>query len=185
MQVLSGQQAAELLSVTTRRLYQIAKEADPPPKDSSGIYPAREFGQWLRDRHVVSLGIQDNGEVLDLNAERARLAKEQDDKTAMDNARLRGELVPVAAARELLEKILSTFKTRILSIPAKLAPLMVGLKSITEARDLVYDHLVGALNELSRLNVSELTSRGSVSGSKATAKTNSKPVGRRASKAKS
>lgn len=185
MKVLDGQQAAEILGVSTRRLYQIAKESDPPPKDSAGKYPCREFGQWIRNRHAVSLGVQNNGDVLDLNAERARLAKEQADKTAMENARLRGELVQVAAVRLLLEKILSAFRTRILSLPTRIATQVIGIKATAEARDLVEEHLQDALNDLSRINISSLASGSGAADGKAAAKTNGKSVGRRASKAKS
>ena len=119
----------------------------------------------------------EDGAKLDLTAERARLAKEQADKTAMDNAKLRGEMIPVAAVRELLERILIVFKTHILAIPSKLAPLVLGLKTTAEARDAIDEHLHGALNELSRLSVSNLGSASGPSGSKTAAKVNGKRVG--------
>ena len=184
MEYLSTAQLAELHGVSTRRIYQIAKEDDPPPKAANGKIPAGEAGEWLRRQHSKKLGVQNSGEVLDLNAERARLAKEQADKAAMENARQRGELVPVSVVRKLLERILSVFKTHILAIPSKLAPLVLGLNTTAGARDAIAEHLHGALNELSRLNISELGAAGGDSGGKTTAKTNSKRVGRRAPKTK-
>ena len=51
--------------------------------------------------------------VLDLNAERTRLSKEQADKVEMENHRMRGELVSVSVARQVLEKILAAFRSRV------------------------------------------------------------------------
>ena len=185
MDSLDGKTAAALLHVSTRRLYQIANEDNPPPKAPDGKYPTCEFGDWLRARHANDLGVQQDGNVLDLQAERARLAKEQADKTAMENARQRGELVPVAAVRGLLEKILSAFRTRILSLPTRIATQVIGIKATAEARDLIEEHLQEALNDLSRINVSSLGSRSGAANGKAAAKANGKSVGRRTSKAKS
>jgi hypothetical protein len=119
----------------------------------------------------------EDGAKLDLTAERARLSKEQADKAEMENAKMRGELVPVAYVRELLEKVLSTFKTRILGLPTKMAPVVFGLKSITDTREALDNNLHDALNELSRINISNLRSSGSVVVGKAAAETDSESVG--------
>ncbi len=185
MQVLSGAQAAEMLGVSTRRLYQLAKEGDPPPKDSAGKYPAREYAVWLMEREISKKGIQPDGKVLDLQAERARLAKEQADKTAMENGRLRGELAPVGAARKLLESVGSTFKTRILSIPSKLAPAIIGLKTLPEVRELIEEYLHDALHELSRLTEADLGSAAGPAGGTPAAEADNKRVGRPRKKIKS
>ncbi len=69
-------------------------------------------GAWLKQycRHLreIAAGRAANGD-LDLATERARLAKEQADKVAMQNATQRGELAPVAA----MEAVLATAGTRV------------------------------------------------------------------------
>ncbi|WP_211160133.1 terminase small subunit [Aromatoleum aromaticum] len=64
-------------------------------------------GQWLHDycAHLreIAAGRATNGD-LDLAGERARLAKEQADKVAMQNAVTRGELAPVGLIEEVLAK---------------------------------------------------------------------------------
>lgn len=69
-------------------------------------------GVWLKQycRHLreIAAGRATNGD-LDLATERARLAKEQADKVAMNNAITRGELAPVAA----MEAVLAMVGTRV------------------------------------------------------------------------
>src|SRR3712207_9208065 len=54
--------------------------------------------RWIVEQELKAAGFEpgDLPEKLDLTAERARLAKEQADKTAMENALARGELVRVS-----------------------------------------------------------------------------------------
>jgi terminase small subunit / prophage DNA-packing protein len=65
-------------------------------------------GQWLLEYcgnlREVAAGRATNGE-LDLASERARLAKEQADKVAMQNAERRGELAPVSAMEMVLAAV--------------------------------------------------------------------------------
>lgn len=129
--------------------------------------------------------VDGDNNVLDLQAERARLAKEQADKTAMENARIRGELVPVQAVRQLLEAVLSTFKTRVLALPSKLAPLLIGLTSPVDARDVVDNGLTDALNELSRLSCADIGIESGDAGSEATTEADSERVGGQVSQVKS
>lgn len=69
-------------------------------------------GAWLKQycRHLreIAAGRATSGD-FDLATERARLAKEQADKVAMQNAIQRGELAPVAA----MEAVLATVGTRV------------------------------------------------------------------------
>ena len=69
-------------------------------------------------------------------------------------ARERGELAPVVTVRQYLEGILGAFRSKVLAIPSKLAPLVVGIKTTPAARDVIENHLHDALHELSRLDVS-------------------------------
>jgi len=183
MELLTGKQAAELIGVTVRRLNQICNDDGGPTKDSYGKYPACDFGEWMRRRHAESLGVQTNGERLDLNAERARLAKEQADKTQMENSRSRGESIPARQAAAVLEKVVMSFRSKVLSIPTKAAPLVHGCKSLADTRDKIEAALFEALNELANIDLVSLAGTvGSDKGS-AAAKTDNKRVGRPRKKA--
>ncbi len=73
-------------------------------------------------------------ELLDLTAERARLTKEQADKTATENKRLNGSLVETSAVMDLWMRRISNLKTKLLNIPAKAAPVLVSLKTKAEVQ---------------------------------------------------
>ena len=85
---------------------------------------------------------------LELSRERARLAKEQADKTARENELGRAAVIPVEQAAELWERICTNIRTRILALPSILAPRVVGLSAAKVQK--VADELCReALTELS------------------------------------
>lgn len=147
-EIITRAQAAELAGVSERRMFQIDKEGDPPPRDANGKYAAREYGAWLK-RRALSGMVSVNGEVLDLDAERARLAKEQADRTAMENAERRQHLVDVNLVADWWVKIITTAKQRLLGLPTKIAPLVIGCKTIPQAKDVIENNIHEILHELS------------------------------------
>jgi phage terminase Nu1 subunit (DNA packaging protein) len=73
--------------------------------------------RWIVEQELRAAGHEPSEVVkLDLNAERARLAKEQADKTAMDNALARGELVRVSDVEKADEVVYTTLRDRIMSV---------------------------------------------------------------------
>ena len=74
-------------------------------------------------------------QVLDLNRERARLAKEQADKTALENGVRRGELIPRADFVKAMQTAFVHCRAKLLAIPSKLAPVMARIETPLEAQD--------------------------------------------------
>jgi hypothetical protein len=72
---------------------------------------------------------------LDLNAERARLAKEQADAQEMKNALARGEMIPRPDVVAGMQIAFANARARLLSLPSKAAPLVLGLDSPAAVRD--------------------------------------------------
>ena len=77
--------------------------------------------------------------------ERTRLAREQADKTALQNAALRGDLVPVEDVRREWATIATDLRASLLAIPARVAARS-GLSR--EAASLLEDELRLAVEEL-------------------------------------
>ena len=127
----------------------------------------------------------DNKAKLDLTAERARLAKEQADKTAMENARIKGLSVDVERAGLMVDKVFMAFRSRVLAIPARAAPHIHGCESIAKTRDEIEAALYEALNELADINIADIAAAGISIEDEATAEADDKPVGRPRKKAKS
>jgi|SRR5882672_2113419 len=80
--------------------------------------------------------VPDQDAELDLEQERARLASEQADKTALENAEHRGELADLDTIAEELGHMLASFRARLLAAPSKLAPL-VNPENPNLARDII------------------------------------------------
>lgn len=137
--------AALLMGVSLRRIQQLTHDDNPPLQDLNGQYPAKEFGEWLRRRETS--GLIANGDAIVYEVERARLTKEQADKIELENAVLRGQLVKVEEVADLWTTAVINSKQKLLSIPTKAAPLVIG-NTLAGAKD-VLDKLINeSLTEL-------------------------------------
>jgi hypothetical protein len=90
---------------------------------------------------------QEPSEALDLDQQKARLAKEQADKISMENAIRRGEQVPRDATTRVWAGALTSFRARLLAAPSKLAP-QVNPENPNLARDIISAELERILAEL-------------------------------------
>lgn len=136
---------AQLLDLTPRRVNQLSAE---------GIIPKSERGRWelvpavkgyiryLRDKAI-------KGDVGgDESAHKQRLLKARADIAEMEAERLSGELVSANAVEKAWTDIVARFRVRILAIPPKAAPLVLGEQS-TDAIHATIESLVHeALAEL-------------------------------------
>lgn len=117
----------------------------------------------------------ETSEELNLTEQRARLAREQADKTALENQKLRGDLVDIKEVKRGWMAIASIVRQRLLSMPRKLAPLLPG-KTETEIEDEIDREVRLALDSIAR------SDRAAVN--EAASGADGKRMGRRKSKAK-
>lgn len=96
----------------------------------------------------------EGGEVLDLNTERARLAKEQADKASRENAIASGDVFLWSQFAPELERALTEVRTKMQAAPRKLAPQVVGVQTVTEIEAIIDGGIREALEgaSLDRLN---------------------------------
>jgi phage terminase Nu1 subunit (DNA packaging protein) len=119
---ISQQVAAAILGVSDRRVRQILQEGGGPTQAASGALDAREFGLWLERRVLEQHGVTEDGEALDLSAERARLARAQADKTELELAELRGEHVRITDVTDAWSQHIAAVRAKLLALPSKAAP---------------------------------------------------------------
>jgi phage terminase Nu1 subunit (DNA packaging protein) len=139
---------AKLLMLTERRVQQLVKEGHIPraERGSYELVPVvQAYIRYLRDR-----GGSDNADAADLPAERARLAKAQADAQEMKNAVTRAELVPASQVVRAVSAVIGACRARLLGIPARAAPQVVGLESRAEVRDVLAAMVREACQELSQ-----------------------------------
>lgn len=123
-------------------------------------------GQWLKEgyKHIqeIAAGRATRGD-LDLATERARLAKEQADKVAMQNAVSRNELAPVYLLEEVLAKAGARASKILDTLPGVIKRREPGLSADTiEAikRDIAKVRNVAAQISLAQLREEEQAGEG-------------------------
>lgn len=174
---------AEICGLSGRRIRQLVQAGEGPPQDNNGHFPAREFGEWLKRRHLSGIVVGADGKSLDLESERARLAKEQADKYEMENSERRGVLADVEKLAAEWSRVGANIRTRLLSIPSTAAPQVAGL-SIPEAKHIIEQLIHDALSELSESPPGTDTGASVEDSITSAAEANSKPVGGPRKKAK-
>ncbi|HWL70417.1 MAG TPA: terminase small subunit [Geminicoccus sp.] len=117
------------------------------------VLNSAEVVSWLRKRAAEEGTGEDN---LDLAKERARLAREQADKAAIGNARLRGELLPADDVVTGWEGAIIRCRELLMTIPAALTDEIMGLAMAGDGpgiRALLDDRICSALHELANTEI--------------------------------
>ena len=140
---------AKLLLLSERRVQQLTTEG-VIPKAERGRYelaPAVQgYIRYLQDRFVKPA---DGSGDIDYHKEKARLTKAQADRTELDAAEIRGELVRADHVIESWSRMLGSARARLLSIPSKAAPRVRAAANDEEAASLIESEVLEALEELS------------------------------------
>ena len=89
-----------------------------------------------------------SGERLDLTQERAKLAKKQQEKTALQVEEMRGELVPAGEVSREWNSMVANCRAKLLSLPVKAASALVGCDSLPQVQKILNSHITEALSEL-------------------------------------
>ena len=85
---------------------------------------------------------------LDLNAERARLAKEQADEKSLKNAVFRKELMPVDEIRDQWQRIAVAIRTQFLALPSRLSQMLETVTTPRERHQMIESEVKTILNML-------------------------------------
>jgi hypothetical protein len=130
----------------------------------------------------------------DVARERAALYRAQRQKIDLQNAKLRGELVPRAIIAKVWERVMTNVRTRVLNV-ANLAAPLGAIRDTAKRFDRLSRELHAALEELSAERNAELvrheceklwgTDTGDLEVATAPAPANGEPMGRREPAAKS
>lgn len=140
---INQRQAAALMDVTPRRMRQLDSETDDPPqRNEQGQYPCEDFGRWMRDQWRKSVGFAEDGTAYDYDQEKARLTHHQANAAAQEDQRKRGELIPAADVQQYWSDIVSNARSRLLSLPSRIAGVCAGKDQSTieaEARAIIHE----------------------------------------------
>jgi terminase small subunit / prophage DNA-packing protein len=158
----------ELCAITGETRYEVDKwiQAGCPVVEK----PTGRGGEWKFDTAQVFAWRAEQarreaggGKKLDLNDERARLAKEQADAQELKNRQARGELLPAEEVEGLWQAAAGRCRAILLGIPNSSAERIVLLARREEkaedaaraVRELLTGQIDGALAEMARLEVED------------------------------
>lgn len=141
----SRPQLAALFGVSSRWIGELRSKGDLP---TDGATWAENLEAWLALKGArVDRGDGD----LDLDEQRARLAKEQADAKEMDNAERRKELASLPDMTVAMTGVIALAMSRLMQVPALVA------KSDNSLRQRIENAIVDALEELSAARVEEMS----------------------------
>jgi hypothetical protein len=96
----------------------------------------------------VLYGLDEREEAVDLNAARAKLAEKQVEKIDFDMELKSGAFIPYDVMLSQAQRVFVAFRTRICSIPTKLAPKVASMDDPIDVEEALDEHLTEALEEL-------------------------------------
>ena len=179
---------AKLFNLTERRVQQLAKDGIIP-KSNKGKYElvscVQGYIHYLQERAMGK-----DSAPQDTYTERARLLKAQADKTELEVGTLKGNLLQIDQVESSWANMVTSCKSRLLTIPSKSAHQIALLTKPQEIERFLKHSIYEALEELgqesdnyddSEITASEAKSEESLSAS---TRANSKSVGRRTSTTK-
>ena len=134
----------------------------PASKGDPAEFDTAEVHAWLIKR-AVTRATADRpaaGDQLDLEAERALLAREQRIAQEMKNQAARGQLLPRAEVTAAVQSAFTRVRARMLALPTKAAPQVASLRTLAEIKTVLTELVHEALRELSETEVVALAEGG-------------------------
>jgi len=147
---------AKLLVLTTRKVQRLASDGviPRPEKGQYELVPALQgYIRYLRDRAIGAGALPDES----ARASRARLIKAQAEAQEMENAKVRGELLPREPVEQALAAVFGVVRNRILAIDRKLPMRVLGCNSLPEIQAISSEMHNEALHELANFDLSRCT----------------------------
>lgn len=146
LKLYDTKQVARFLDITERRVRQLREEgiiSEIRPGLYDLIDANHRYINYLRNRNP------DSEERIDYNAERAKLVKAKRENEEYDLRLKRRELHTSEEIERVIETLLINFRSRLSSIPSKLAPVLSKKKDTAEIASLIKYQIDEALTELS------------------------------------
>ena len=166
------QAIAKLLKLSERRIQQLAKE-NVIPKAERGKYDLVNSVHGYIDYLKAKAGGEFTAEEVLKN--KNKLLKAKAELAEIDKMKASGELIPKEEVKRTWLELVQKVKQKLLSIPNKVAPIVVTIKSINEIKLILQDKIYEALYEISS---DERGVKKDIKSNKTTSSSNNKSMGR-------
>ena len=148
--IVSTKVVADMFDVTTRRVGQLCEEGilTKIKQGSFELVPTvRDYIRFLKARNDTVSETTSVAE--EFNKEHTLLEKAKREKAELEVALMKGQCHASEDVEREMTKMLSAFRSRVLSIPSKVAPKASVTDDITAIEAMLRDELYNALKELS------------------------------------
>lgn len=146
---VSASVLGDLLGVTDRRVRQLADE---------GIFLKVSNGRYILadsiKSYITMLKVQndinnsEDGDGIDLEKEKAIHERIKRQQSELKLALMKGEMHKSDNVKKVMIDMLTSFRTRILNLPSKVAPMLVARNEAGFIKDMLMKEVVEVLNEL-------------------------------------
>lgn len=186
MYLVTQKEAAKWFNIDPRTLRKKIKDGDIEKEPDGRIDIEKWIPRQFSSLRETAAGRKSDNTQYDLVGERARLAKAQADKTELEVDVMREKLLPADAVLQEWQACVSACRSKLLSLPSKLAFQIATLKEASEIERFLKRSVGETLTELSEYEpVIEPDNSPGSKNVDTTTGADSKPVGRRKPKAKS
>lgn len=145
---MTKKELAQIAGYTYRRLYDIDRDQAPEKKlfveSEGGKYDLAIFVQRWVEYNVNN----ESSEVDDLDTVKARHEVVKTQKTELEVARMRGQLIDVQDVKRLWGDVANTVTQNMIHLPSKLAPLLLMMDNREMIADIIGKEIRKALEEI-------------------------------------
>lgn len=138
---------AHALNIDERRVQQLAKEGIIP-KSARGKYDligcTRGYCKYLQENSTSTSGRPGS----EFSEQRARLYKLKADQLEHQIAVEKKKYIPVDDVKTLMVRLITSAKSKLLSIPKRLAPILLPMKTEADIYQEINSHIKEVLEEL-------------------------------------
>jgi len=146
-QIVSTVELAEILGISDRRIQQLSSETEKVfEKIGRGKYDLVKLVQSFLSYQTEMM--REKSAANSLEAEQTRMTKIKADKAEIELLEKMGKIIHIEALEEELGPIFSTLKSRLMSIPQRLAP-QIDPTRIPKLQAIIEQPIREALEELS------------------------------------
>ena len=118
-------------------------------KGTGNQYDTANVIDWIVNREISKLTIDEDGQFYDVDVERGRLTHHQANKTALEEEILKRKLIPADEVEAEWSKMVSSLRAKMLAIPTKTAHKLINVSDFEEVESVLKSYIYEALKELS------------------------------------
>jgi phage terminase Nu1 subunit (DNA packaging protein) len=148
IETVNTKRLAEIFGITERRVQQMAVDGILKKK-GRGRFVLSDSVQKYIMYHIELERKKFKKHDMDINEARKRREIAEATLKEIDLQKREGEILEKSDVLQLWQKILSILRNRLLNIPSKLSPQLIGMNTINEIKIKLDEEIYQILNELS------------------------------------